>query len=75
MFENTNQFSFSLLRNENSSTCAVSEFPLLGAGGKRLFFCRIPRIQFFEPLHLCVFQGERKLYNRTLLIDQVRKST
>ncbi|XP_062875049.1 erythropoietin receptor [Trichomycterus rosablanca] len=68
------QYTFTYIyqyQNENSSVCAVSELPMQGAGGKRLFLCRIPQIQFFEPLHLCVFQGERKLYNRTLLIDQV----
>lgn len=56
-------------RNENSSVCEVFELPMLS--GKKLFFCRLPRIEFFAQLHLCVFQGRRELYNRSLFIDQV----
>lgn len=58
-------------RNENSSACEVFEMPMLAARGKRLFYSRLPRIEFFTQLHLCVFQGGRELYNRSLFIDQV----
>ncbi|XP_017575717.1 erythropoietin receptor [Pygocentrus nattereri] len=63
------QYAFTYqYQNENSSVCAVS---VLGAAGKRLFLCRLSRIEFFVPLHLCVYQGGRELYNRSLSIDQV----
>ncbi|XP_026862445.2 erythropoietin receptor [Electrophorus electricus] len=58
-------------QNENSSVCAISELPMLGASGRKLFVCRLTRIEFFVTLHLCVFHGGRKLYNRSLLIDHV----
>ncbi|KAI4881323.1 hypothetical protein NFI96_029933 [Prochilodus magdalenae] len=55
-------------KNENSSVCAVS---LLEAGDKRLFLCRLHGIALFAPLRLCVSQGGRELYNRSVLLDQV----
>ncbi|XP_072550115.1 erythropoietin receptor [Salminus brasiliensis] len=58
-------------RKENNSVCAVSELPVLVASGRRLFFCRLPQIEFFAKLHLCVYQGGRELYNRSLFINEV----
>ncbi|KAF7698158.1 erythropoietin receptor [Silurus meridionalis] len=58
-------------QNENSSMCAVSELPMQGTSGKRLFFCNIPKTQSFVPLQLRVFQGGKELYKRSLFIDHV----
>ncbi|KAB5554006.1 hypothetical protein PHYPO_G00045130 [Pangasianodon hypophthalmus] len=58
-------------QNENSSACAVSELPIQGTSGKRLFFSSIPKTQHFAPLQLRVFQGGKELYNRSLFIDNV----
>lgn len=66
---------FFVFRNENSSECAVSELPVQGAEGKRLFVCSIPKTQSFVPLRLRVFQGGQELYNRSLLIDHAGEST
>lgn len=57
---------FFMFRNENSSVCAVSELPVQGANGKRLFVCNIPQAKIFICLQLRVFQGGRELYNRSL---------
>ncbi|XP_066498972.1 erythropoietin receptor [Hoplias malabaricus] len=66
------QYTFTYqYQNDNISECAVSELSLLGADSKKLFLCSLPRIEFFEKLHLCVFEGGQKLYNRSLFIDQV----
>ncbi|XP_076844747.1 erythropoietin receptor [Brachyhypopomus gauderio] len=70
----SDQFTFTYTyqyQNENSTVCAVSELPVLGAGGRKLFVCRLSRIEFFVNLHLCVFHRGRKLYNRSLFIDHV----
>ncbi|KAK3553257.1 hypothetical protein QTP86_032786 [Hemibagrus guttatus] len=57
-------------QNENSSGCAVSELPIHGASGKRLFLCNIPKAFSFVTLRLRVFQGGRELFNRTLTTER-----
>ncbi|XP_032443492.1 erythropoietin receptor [Xiphophorus hellerii] len=62
------QYSFRYAyQNENGSTCALQV--LRSAGGKRLFVCRLDRVQMFVQLDIRVYREGIQIHNRSLLIE------
>ncbi|XP_017291147.1 erythropoietin receptor [Kryptolebias marmoratus] len=64
------QYSFTYAyQKENSSTCRLRAVQVVG--GKRLFVCRLERIQMFVQLDVQVHREGVQLYNRSLFVDLV----
>ncbi|MEQ2254554.1 hypothetical protein ILYODFUR_004881 [Ilyodon furcidens] len=62
------QYSFTYAyQNENSSMCPLEVLP--AAGGKRLFICRLTRVQMFVQLDVQVHREGMQIHNRSLLIE------
>lgn len=62
------QYSFTYAyKNENSSICPLDVLP--SAGGKRLFVCRLKRVQMFVQLDIQVYREGIQIHNRSLLIE------